>query len=94
LIFESVCLINDNKLEGDRQEHADKVLHENFIARDDDLELVYFTGEHVTLRADIDIQPFIISAIETPIMTVVVVIQDTVHVGPIFHRSLPMSEGA
>ena len=88
-----MSFINNNKLEGDRQKYADKVLHENFIARDDDLELVYFTWKYVTLGTDIDIQPFIVSAIKTPIVAVIIVIQDTVHVCPIFHRSFPMRKG-
>ena len=85
-----MCFINDYELEGEGVHNVD-VHEEDLIARNEDLELndILLVQQH-SLRRDVGVEELIVPTHTTALSTLLVVVQDGIHVSPFLHRTLPM----
>ena len=87
-----MSFIHNDKLERNVHDHIVEVQTEHLVRCDQNLELVQLRWHCVTLHRDVSVVPFVVLDASTTRKTILVVIQDTVHVCPFLYGSFPMLE--
>lgn len=85
-----MCLIYYYELERDIHDDILEVQKKHLITSDKHLKLIEFRGDSSSSHGDIEMEPFIILDASSSWLTVLVVVENAVHVGPFLHCSLPV----
>ena len=83
-------LIDNDKLERNIDDDIIEIESKDFVTGNQDLELVQLRGNSVTLHGDVCVVPFVILYRATTGLSVLVVVQNPVHVGPFFDCAFPV----
>lgn len=85
-----MCLVDHYELERDIHDDILEVQKKHLITSDKYLELIEFRGDSSSSHGDVEMKPFIILDASSSWLTVLVVVENAIHVGPFLHCPLPV----
>lgn len=88
-----MSLIHNHKLERNIQQYILEIKHKNFIAGDQNLELIKLRFLTKPLHGNINVMPLIVLDTSPAREPILIIIEYTVHIGPVLDGTFPMFEG-
>lgn len=85
-----MCLVDHYELERDIHDDILEVQKKNLITSDKHLELIEFRRDSCSSHGDVEMEPFIILDASSSWLTILVVVENAVHVGPLLYCSFPV----
>ena len=86
-------LIDHNELERDIHNDILEIQKKNLITGDEHLELVKFRGDSSSSHRDVEVEPLIILDASSSWLSVLVVVENAVHICPFLDCPFPVLKG-